>query len=177
MRKVNTINQATTDLIKHFESLHDGDLSIVGLQPKMDPIGIWTEGWGRAMIDPNTKLFLKGSLNKKRAYQLQTIHNLEEADKALNYDLTDFSKEMNRFLDSKNADLNDNQYGALLSLAYNAGGGAMQKTFARVYGATDSQTVFDAFGLYCKAKKGDQLVVLNGLVARRKDEAKLYLTK
>ena len=32
------------DLIKEFESLHDGDLKQVGLQPKMCPAGIWTEG-------------------------------------------------------------------------------------------------------------------------------------
>lgn len=30
-------------LIKHYESLHDGDLSAIGLQPKMDCLGIWTD--------------------------------------------------------------------------------------------------------------------------------------
>jgi lysozyme len=29
-------------LIQEFESLHDGDLTMIGLQPKMDPVGIWT---------------------------------------------------------------------------------------------------------------------------------------
>jgi lysozyme len=38
------ISEKGLDLIKHFESLHDGDLTIVGLQPKMCPAGIWTEG-------------------------------------------------------------------------------------------------------------------------------------
>jgi lysozyme len=38
-------------LIQEFESLHDGDLTMIGLQPKMDPIGIWTEGYGHAMRD------------------------------------------------------------------------------------------------------------------------------
>ena len=47
------MNKATVDLIKHFESLHDGDLHKIGLQPKMDSVGIWTCGYGRAMIDPN----------------------------------------------------------------------------------------------------------------------------
>ena len=37
------------ELIKSFESLHDGDLSKIGLQPKMCPAQIWTEGYGRAM--------------------------------------------------------------------------------------------------------------------------------
>ena len=38
------------DLIKEFEGLHDGDLSIIGLQPKMCPAGIWTQGYGHAII-------------------------------------------------------------------------------------------------------------------------------
>jgi hypothetical protein len=42
-------------LIQEFESLHDGDLTMIGLQPKMDPIGIWTEGYGHAMRD--SKIF------------------------------------------------------------------------------------------------------------------------
>jgi hypothetical protein len=28
------------DIITHFEGLHDGDLHVIGLQPKMDPVGI-----------------------------------------------------------------------------------------------------------------------------------------
>ena len=47
------------ELIKEFESLHDGDLSIIGLQPKMCPAGIWTEGYGHAMRD-NKGNFIKG---------------------------------------------------------------------------------------------------------------------
>jgi hypothetical protein len=29
-----------TKLVTHFEGLHDGDLIKIGLQPKMDPVGI-----------------------------------------------------------------------------------------------------------------------------------------
>lgn len=36
------INEAGISLIKEFESLHDGDLSVIGLQPKQCPAGIWT---------------------------------------------------------------------------------------------------------------------------------------
>lgn len=32
-------NQAAIDLIHKYESLHDGDLSAIGLQTKMCPIG------------------------------------------------------------------------------------------------------------------------------------------
>lgn len=37
------------EIVKHYESLHDGDLKQIGLQPKLCPAGIWTQGYGRAM--------------------------------------------------------------------------------------------------------------------------------
>ena len=54
------ISKNAIDLIKHYESLHDGNLKEIGIQPKMDPVGIWTIGWGHAIADPITKQFLKG---------------------------------------------------------------------------------------------------------------------
>lgn len=66
-KSINQINDKCTLVTKHFESLHDGDLTIIGLQPKMCPAGIWTEGYGNAIVDPLTGKFLKGSENKGRA--------------------------------------------------------------------------------------------------------------
>lgn len=34
------MNDNLIKLISHYESLHDGDLKMIGLQPKMDPVGI-----------------------------------------------------------------------------------------------------------------------------------------
>ena len=65
-------NQEGINLIKHFESLHDGDLKQIGLQPKMDPIGIWTEGYGRAMRDDKGN-FIKGSAKIELAYKKSKI--------------------------------------------------------------------------------------------------------
>ena len=36
-------------IVTYYESLHDGDLKMIGLQPKMCPVGIWTEGYGSAI--------------------------------------------------------------------------------------------------------------------------------
>jgi lysozyme len=44
------IGQQGIALEKHFESIHDGDMSRIGLQPKMDAVDIWTIGWGRALF-------------------------------------------------------------------------------------------------------------------------------
>ena len=106
------------NLIKEFESLHDGDLSVIGLQPKMDPIGIWTEGYGRAMRNKNGE-FLKGTKDKQEAYTNITIHNKEEAEKALVNDLSVFE----RIVSTKiKIPINQNQFDSLVSYTYNTGG-------------------------------------------------------
>jgi lysozyme len=58
-----SVNQATINLIKHFESLHDGDLSKIGLQPKQDCAGIWTVGYGHALRN-NNGAYLRGAKDK-----------------------------------------------------------------------------------------------------------------
>jgi lysozyme len=104
-------------LIKKFESLHDGDLTLIGLQPKMCPSGIWTEGWGRAMRVKGA--FIKGASNKKLAYANITINNEQEANKALAEDLGVFE----RIVMSKiKINLTQNQFDALVCHAYNTGG-------------------------------------------------------
>ena len=39
------VNKEGIVLVKHFESLHDGDLTMIGLQPKLCPAGIWKAGY------------------------------------------------------------------------------------------------------------------------------------
>lgn len=57
-----------------------------GLQPKMDPVGIWTEWYGRAMRNDKGN-FLKGAGNKATAEKSATIHTEKEAKEALKQDL------------------------------------------------------------------------------------------
>jgi len=71
------MSKNTTTIAKHYESLHDGDLTMIGLQPKMDCSNIWTEGYGKAMIVNGG--FLKGEHNKEIAYQNITLHTEQEA--------------------------------------------------------------------------------------------------
>ena len=47
-------------MIAMFEQYHDGDLSMIGLQPKMCPAGIWTVGLGHALINKETDKKIKG---------------------------------------------------------------------------------------------------------------------
>lgn len=175
------MNNATLDLIKKYESLHDGDFSIIGLQPKLDPIGIWTEGYGRAMIDPRTKKFLMGAMNKKYANQLATIKTEADAVKALDEDLVKYSYTAKLALQENYWNkLNDNQKGALTSFVYNCGiGNPAYKIFQNIRKLLDNELSSDALTLYwcdsiIRAKKNGVLVVLEGLRRRRKSEVELF---
>lgn len=177
----NTMNKSTLDLIKGFESLHDGDLSEVGLQPKLDPIGIWTEGYGRAMIDPRTKKFLMGSMNKNYAKSISTIKTEEDAIKALDEDLVKYSNTAKIALSEKYWNmLNDNQKGALTSFVYNCGiGNPAYKIFQNIRLYFDNKfSKNDLVEYWCdsiiRAKKNGKLIVLEGLKRRRKAEVELF---
>lgn len=150
------------ELIKHFESLHDGDLSLIGLQPKKCPAGIYTEGWGRAMRDKKGNFIT----DKKLAYENITIHNEEQADLALIQDLQVFEFSVIRKLTRK---VKQNEFDALVSFHYNCGSSA---TLVKM---VNSKNVLlkDWWVTHYITAKG---VKLNGLIARRKAEAKLYFS-
>lgn len=179
------MNQATINLVKHFEGLHDGDLSTIGLQPKLCPAGIWTEGYGRAMVDPRTKGHLRGAGNRALALKYSTIDTVEEAEKALTEDIVRLgSLPASRTLGAEAwAKLNDNQKGALASFVYNCG--------------THNQSTRKPYLIFqniikwlAKTMTSEQLIkywetsvvigggkTLPGLVRRRKTEAALFFKK
>jgi len=174
------MNKLTLDLIKQFESLHDGDLKKVGLQPKMDPVGIWTCGYGRAMIDPKTKQFLKGAANKAYAESLATIKTESEALVALDEDLQKYATYAANALGICDwGILNENQRGALTSFVYNCGTGKPKfKIFENIVKYNSGKMTKKELQTYWESSviKGGG-VVLKGLVRRRVAEAKLFFTK
>lgn len=161
-------NKEGINLIKHFESLHDGNLKQIGLQPKMDPIGIWTEGYGRALRDDKEK-FIKGAANIELAYKKSKIHTEEDAIKALAEDLT--PREHIVAQNIKVA-INENQFSALVSYVYNTGGSStLYKLINSKASDKDIRTWIQQH--YIKADG----IILNGLILRRKAEANLYFKK
>jgi len=160
-------SQIGIDLIKHFEGLHDGDLKVIGLQPKMDPIGIWTEGYGRAMRDGKGN-FIKGSINKKLAYSRQTIKTELEAQSALRQDLQVYENIVMRKI---TVPLKQQQFDALVSHTYNTGGS--NTLFQIVNKNSNSPEIKTWFETKYISASG---VPLAGLVARRKAESKIYFT-
>lgn len=159
------INQEGINVIKHFEGLHDGDLKIIGLQPKMCPAGIWTEGYGRAMRDTKGE-FIKGIKNKKLAYSRITIKTKSEAEKALKED----SAVREQIVMQKiKVPINENQFSALVSYVYNTGGSST--LYKLINTKASEKDIRNWFQEHYITGGG---VILNGLILRRKAEANLY---
>lgn len=164
------VSKTGIKLIKYYESLHDGDLSIIGLQPKLDPSEYWTEGYGHLIIFQGKPL--KGNENKKLAYNLSEIKTIKNAEQFLKKDLAEIEFEINKL----NLDLAQNQFDSLCSFSYNVGINAFRKSTLLKYikksiGYFDENLIRDEF-LKWKYSSGKEL---KGLYYRRKSEAKLFL--
>jgi lysozyme len=155
------------ELIKAFESLHDGDLKVIGLQPKMCPARIWTEGYGRAMRHNGG--FLKGEDNKQVAYAISKIKTKEQAEIALLEDLKIYERIV---MGKIKVPLTQNQFDALVSHTYNTGG---SNTLFKLINEKQSDSVIRNW-FETKYITGGG-VKLNGLIRRRKAESTLFFTK
>jgi lysozyme len=121
------ISKKAIDLVKHYESLHDGNLTAIGIQPKMDPIGIWTIGWGHAIVDPVTKKQLKGAENYARALALYPGFDERQSEDLLMRDLAAFELAVRKLV---TVPLNEDQVGALTAFAFNIGASALASSTA-----------------------------------------------
>jgi len=164
------IGQKGIDLIKHWESLHDGDLTMIGLQPKMCPSGYWTEGYGNVILGSDGKM-LKGEANKALAYKLSTVKTEKEALEQL-YNNT--NKNYGLFVGSLGLNLTQNQFDALTSFAYNCGKNALRTStlLKAIKAKASGKDITAAFLLYNKSNGK----VMQGLINRRKAEAQLFLS-
>lgn len=168
------INAAAIDIIKHYESLHDGDLKKIGLQPKMCPAGIWTVGYGHALRN-NQGGFLKGPGDKAEAYR--QFPYLEElgAVNLLQQDVKLFAHKSEKLI---KVPANENQFGAMVSLSYNIGINAFKtSSVLGFFNIGDIEKAADSFLLWNKGTSPvtGRKKVLNGLVKRRESERALFL--
>lgn len=166
----------TIKLIQHFEGLHDGDLKKIGLQPKRCPAGIWTAGWGRALTDPKTGKFLKSDADYSLALKLVEGGLTEnEATEWLIEDINEFASSLEKSLSP--CDLNPDQIGAVLSLAYNIGTSSFLKsTLMSCLKTNNLKQAALEFLKWDKATVNGKKVALKGLTLRRQAEKKLFET-
>jgi lysozyme len=149
------INQATIDLVKKWE----------GFKAKayLCPAGVWTIGYGTTS---NAGIGIE-------VRQGMTISE-RDAERYLRLGLDKFAAQIRPMI---NRPINDNQFGAFLSLAYNIGPGAFGKSSAlRHFNNGDNASATQAMRAWNKARVNGKLQVLQGLVNRREDEIKLFNT-
>lgn len=162
------LNLKIIELIKHFESLHDGDLNVIGLQPKMCPAGYWTEGYGNVIRGIGGRM-LKGEADRDHAYKLTSICTEKDAERQLAENITEYAKQVEKECYKRNFKPNDNEFSALVSLAYNCGIGSMKYVIPRLMRGENADKVFGMWN-----KSGGK--VLKGLIIRRSAEAYFYKT-
>lgn len=145
------INDATVDLVKTFEGFR--------AEAYKCPAGVWTIGYGTT-ASAGVGISPAAGMKVSQA----------EAEGYLKKGLEKFSEEITPYI---KAPINDNEFGAFLSLAYNIGSTAFRRSTAlSKFNAGDKQGAANAILLWNKA--GGK--VLKGLVRRREAEKKLFLT-
>jgi lysozyme len=142
-----TVNKNTLDLIKNFEGFINHSY--------LDAVGLPTIGIGH--------LILKGE-------EFPDTITREEAEDLLQKDL---QKAINGVLRLITVSLSDNQFGALVSFAFNCGNGALQRsTLRQKVNRYELDEVPLELLKWCRA--GGK--VLKGLVKRRTAEGLLFLS-
>lgn len=147
------INEAGIALIKRHE--------LCVLKPYLDPVGIWTIGWG------HTGEVAGVPLGGASAPLTQA-----QADALLLSDLDSAEDIVDDFLSGLPVKINSNQYSALVSLSFNCGEGPLRGTLGTLMQNNLFPAAADEFLRWNHA--GGR--VLDGLTKRREEERELFLT-
>lgn len=162
------ISQTAIDLVKSYEGIPDGDPSTVNIDPYLDPVNIWTIGWGHAIRYGGR--FLRGEPDRAQMHALYPDGiTLSQAEALLHGDLIDTGRDVLTMLAVQ---VNDNEFGALTSFAFNLGiGNLRSSTLLKMLNANDRAGAADQFLRWVRADGK----VLPGLVKRRAAERALFL--
>jgi len=164
--------QEAIELIKGFEGIHDGDPTTVNLDPYLDPLDIWTIGWGHAIVQGGR--MLRGAASRAAARSLYPGGiTLAQAEALLRGDLVDKVRDVQRLV---KVELDDGQFGALVSFAFNCGVGNLgQSTLLKRLNEGDYAAAAEQFLVWNKGRRNGQLVELPGLTRRRRAERAMFL--
>jgi lysozyme len=162
-------NAATLRLVKQFEGILDGDASTPNLDPYLDPVQIWTIGWGHAIADNGR--WLRGQADAARARALYPGGiSMADAENLLHSDLLAVCSQVQSLL---RVIVSDNQFGALVSFTFNLGADKLEdSTLLGLLNRGDSAAAANEFGRWVYA--GGQRML--GLVRRRAAEQALFLS-
>lgn len=146
-----TPSQKCIELIKQFEGFFS--------KAYLCPASVPTIGFGTIKYQTGKKV------------QLGETITMEQAEDELMYELKKICMVFK-------ANVNQNQFDALVSFAYNLGTGALLNStlFKKVRANPNDPTIRDEFMKWNKARVGGKLKELKGLTRRRKAEADLYFS-
>jgi lysozyme len=121
------------------------------------PAGVWTIGFGNTFYEDGTKVKEGDVITQQRA------------DELAKYIVEQFATSIRAMIKQP---LNENQFSACVSLAYNIGTGGFKKSsvLRKLNVNPTDPTIADSFRLWNKGGG----VVLKGLVRRREAEIQLY---
>ena len=121
------------------------------------PANVWTIGFGNTFYEDGTKVKEGDVITQQRA------------DELAKYIVEQFATSIRAMIKQP---LNENQFSACVSLAYNIGTGGFKKSsvLRKLNVNPTDQTIADSFRLWNKGGGG----VLKGLVRRREAEIALY---
>lgn len=149
------INQKSLDLIKEFEGFR--------ADAYKDAAGIWTIGYGttaRAGVGIEPKPGMKITKAEAEEYLLRAV--------------TRFAAQIDKMITQP---INENEFGAFVSLAYNIGPLAFSKSSAlRNFNAGNKVAAANAMLAWNKATVNGRKKVLRGLQRRREAEKALFLS-
>jgi lysozyme len=149
------INQATIDLVKKWEGFK--------AEAYLCPAGVWTIGYG---ITAGAGI----GVDPKPGDRVTR----EQAERHLQAALERFAAQIRPAI---TAPINDNEFGAFLSLAYNIGVGGFRRSSAlRHFNAGDKAKAAEAIKLWNRATVGGKRQILQGLANRRAEEVVLFQT-
>jgi lysozyme len=163
------INDAGLSLVKSFEGLVDGDPGTANLDPYMDPIKIWTIGWGHVVRADGRALVGPQDAATARAEFPGGI-STAQAEALLRADLLGSARDVSKAVA---VPLSDNEFSALVSFTFNVGAANFrQSTLLRKLNDSDRWGSAEEFARWVMAG-GKRL---DGLVRRRQAERDLFVT-
>lgn len=133
-------------------------------KPYPDQGGVPTIGYGATFYEDGRKVSLHDlPISKARALDLKHFH------------ITQFERAVNRLVTSK---INQNQFDALVSFTYNCGDRALgiSNLLKKINRNPNDKTIAQEFAKWNKVRINGEKRISNGLIRRRKDEAKMYFS-
>ena len=151
-----------------YETLHDGDLSRIGLQPKVCPAGYWTEGFGRVLIGPDGKMLKYGGkyTTVESVLPFSRITTEAEAYCDLEERLKRLAPQVSKRL---KVPVTQNQFDALISHADNCG---FSETLYRLINVRADEKVIKNWFTTRYITGGGKFLL--GLQYRRNDEYEIW---